>query len=860
MAILAPAFPALAQQQSQAPAAAPTSTPVPAPTPPASDTPAPVVVLPGDNDLSELRQSAGQIVVVAGRIKGQVEVPQAPIMELNEEDIAAYGATSISDLLDQLSPQTSSGRGRSSGGPVILLNGQRISSFRELRDFPPEAIRRVEILPEEVALRYGYPPDQRVVNIILKDKFQQKSVGVEYGIPTLGGFHTAEIESRLTRIAHGARMNINAKYNDTSPLTQAERGIATPASSAPDVAGDPDPAAYNSLIADSQNYSLNANWSKGLGRNGIGGQISFNAALSRADTLNLNGLNAVVLTAPDGSSARRTTLEPQPLATVKHVTTAQTGASFNKAIGAWQFTATADYTHTDTRSRIDRAADLSALQTLAASGALSIDAALPSSAIVAFAPDRAVSNTDAATTLLTMMGRPVHLPGGDVMMTFNAGYAYSDITSSDARTTTGGLHLKRGDAQAGANIALPITSRRNNFGSALGDISLNFNAGLHQLSDFGTLYNYGAGLTWGLTEKLTFTSSYIAEDQAPGLSDLGGPITVTPGVAVYDFSTGQTVLATVTTGGNADLVREKQRDWKFGLTWTLPFLSNSNVLVEYFRNHSSGTTNAFPLLTAAVEAAYPGRVTRDASGQIVSVDERAVTFADERSSSLRYGFNLGGSFGKADPKLAQRRGGAFGGPPPGGGPGGPPPGGGPGGGGGPRPGGGGPGGGGRGPGGDGRGRWNISIYHTVTFDKTAQLVAGSAVLDLLGGDAITGGTPRHAVTMEGGGFYRGFGLRLSGTLTGGSHINASGLPGSSRLDFAPIATFNLRAFANLDQQDWLTKAVPFFKNSRLMLKVDNLFDGQQKVTDGTGTTPLRYLPGYEDPQGRVITIDFRKMF
>lgn len=148
----------------------------------------------------------------------------------------------------------------------------------------------------------------------------------------------------------------------------------------------------------------------------------------------------------------------------------------------------------------------------------------------------------------------------------------------------------------------------------------------------------------------------------------------------------------------------------------------------------------------------------------------------------------------------------------------------------------------------------------MTFDKTAQLVAGSAVLDLLNGDAITGGTPRHAVTMEGGGFYRGFGLRLSGTLTGGSHINASGLPGSSRLDFAPIATFNLRAFANLDQQDWLTKAMPFFKNSRLMLKVDNLFDGQQKVTDGTGTTPLRYLPGYEDPQGRVITIDFRKMF
>ena len=55
---------------------------------------------------------------------------------------------------------------------MLLLNGQRISSFRELRDVPTEAIERVEILPEEVALKYGYHADQKVVNIVLRQRFR----------------------------------------------------------------------------------------------------------------------------------------------------------------------------------------------------------------------------------------------------------------------------------------------------------------------------------------------------------------------------------------------------------------------------------------------------------------------------------------------------------------------------------------------------------------------------------------------------------------------------------------------------------------------------------------------------------------
>ena len=97
----------------------------------------------------------------------------------DRRDIRATGATDITELLDALAPQIGSARGRGGERPVLLLNGQRISSFRELRDLPTEAIQRVEILPEEVALKYGYRADQRVVNFILRERFRSTAVRAE---------------------------------------------------------------------------------------------------------------------------------------------------------------------------------------------------------------------------------------------------------------------------------------------------------------------------------------------------------------------------------------------------------------------------------------------------------------------------------------------------------------------------------------------------------------------------------------------------------------------------------------------------------------------------------------------------------
>ena len=66
-------------------------------------------------------------------------------------EIQSYGVSTVTELLDELAPQTRSDRGRGGESPVVLLNGRRISGFNEIRDIPVEAILRVDILPEEVS-------------------------------------------------------------------------------------------------------------------------------------------------------------------------------------------------------------------------------------------------------------------------------------------------------------------------------------------------------------------------------------------------------------------------------------------------------------------------------------------------------------------------------------------------------------------------------------------------------------------------------------------------------------------------------------------------------------------------------------
>lgn len=789
----------------------------------------------------------GEIVVVASRIGGQIDAPQAPIATFDEAEIQALGASSVSELLARVSPQTGSGRGRGGGGqPVVLVNGQRITNFREMRNYPPEAIKRVEILPEEVGLRFGFPPNARVVNLILKDNYSNRRVELDYTVPTAGGFSNAEIEASLLKIQKLNRFTVTASTSDTSPLFESERDLVQTAGNQPGVAGDPNSAAYRSLIADSRSFGFNAAWTRGLGKDGMGGALTVSGEANRNDSHSFSGLDAVVLAAPDGAAVLRTL--PDPLDRITRSTTLAGGLGYNTSIGRWQFTATVDGNHGESRARFDRRADTAALVAQAAAGSLPISGPLPALANPGF--DTTTSNTDGAAALVTLVGRPIRLPGGQISTTFKTGYGWSGIDSTDSRSGAGPVSLSRGDLSLGTNFAIPLTSRRENFGAGLGDITLNLSAGWNHLSDFGDLTDWSAGLTWAPTEKLNLQASYITNHAAPSLGQLGSPQTVTFNVPVYDFSRGETVLATVTGGGNPALRREQQRDIKLSANWTLPILANSSLLVEWFRNRSTDVTSAFPLLTPEIEAAFPGRVQRDASGRLTGIDQRPVTFASQESSRLRWGLNLSGGLGKAP------EGGAAGGPMLGSGQRG---------GGGARAGGG-PRGGGImgamfGRGGGAPGRWSLGLYHTAQFRNRVQVSPTGPALDLLDGDALTAsGTPRHSLEFNGGLFYKGFGGFMQGNWAAPTTLGASGLPGTSDLRFGSVTSVNLNLFAEFSMMPKLVKQVPFLKGARVSLRFENLFDSVQKVTDASGIVPLSYQRDYIDPRGRTIELEFRKAF
>lgn len=824
-------------------------------------------------DQAEKPISKDEIVVVAERLRGQVDTPQSPVATFDESEIQSMGVSSIGDLLGRISPQTGSGRGRggSSGGgmPVVLLNGQRVSNFREMRNIPPEAIRKVEVLPEEVALKFGYSPDTRVVNIILKDKFQAVALDSGVSLPFRGGFHSWNLEGSLTRIAGPSRLSLTATTDDTAPLFESERNLVP--TTVRSVSSDPDPQQFRTLIPDSRNFGLNAALSRGLGKNGMGGSLSLSAGVSRAESRAWQGLDSVLLSF-GGDTALRTL--PGPLERVSRTTTLEGGAGYSTSLGDWQFSATVDANHGETRSRTDRRADTSSLVAAAAAGTLPIRGPLPVLPPAGATEAETVSNR--VENLVTMIGRPLRLPGGKVSATIKAGYTWIGFDTKDQASLSGPVSLNRGRVLGGVNLGIPLTSRRENFLGGAGDITLNLSADVSHLSDFGTLTGWTTGLTWGLTGKLGLQASYIVNETAPAISQLGNPTVLTFNVPVYDFTRNETVLVTLTGGGNPLLRRETQRDLKLGLTWQLPILSNSSMVAEYFRNRSSDVSASFPALTPEIEAAFPGRVTRDGTGRLLAIDQRPVTFFRQEGSRLRWGINLSDGFGKATPGGGgmfgamfggrgggQRSGGAAPAPPaPGARPAGGPPPGGP-----PQRAGGGPGGRGggmmgmMGGGGGQPGRWSLGLYHTVQFESRVLIAPGGPLLDLLNGDAIAGGgTPRHSIEANGGVFYKGMGTFFNATWKAPTTLEGSGLPGSSDLRFGSTTSVNLVMFMDFGQRAKLIEAVPFLKGARMSIRIENLLNSRQQVTDGSGTGPLSYQPDYIDPRGRIIGIQFRKLF
>ncbi len=817
-----------------------------------------------------------EIVVTGRRPPGSVvgDIPAEQI--LSPADIRSYGVSSVSDLLTELAPQTRSGAG---GAPVVLLDGKRISGFQEIRDIPTEAILRVDILPEEVALKYGYTADQKVVNFVLRRRFRSTTVELADVIPTEGGKNSPQGELDLLTIRSGSRFNLHSTYRQSSALTESERDIALATTEGGTSSFDQRP--FRTLQPFSRNFGTNATFAQPIGDV----SASINGELNATQSVGRFGLPLDAAGIP---------ISRDPLEQRNNNVTGHVGTSLNGRLSPrWLWTVTGGFDRAESNTYTERTGD-----------------GVPNRA-------RSISNSGEVQALAN--GPLFSLPAGDVSTAIRVGADTSDFTS---RSVRGGLastgDVSRDSANGRINVDLPIASRSRAVLGWLGNLSLNGNAAVNRLSDYGTLTSYGYGLNWGPIEGVRVIGSINQQEIAPSAAQLGNPVVVTPNVRVFDFVQGQTVTVTTVTGGNPDLRSSDRRVTRLALNlkpWSAKDLTlTANYTKQDVRNPIQGLSSA----TSVFEAALPGRFIRDADGNLTRVDRRSVNFARSETENIRWGINFSkpikskiqkqieafragtgpnpfaglrfpganGRPGEGGP--GQRGGGAPGAAPNAAGTDAPPQGdrpnagdrpagdgaqanGGGEGGGRARGGfGGGGGGGGRGFGGgggrvgQGGGRIQFAFYHTLNLTNRLTLAEGGPVLDAFNGDIIgsstSDGQPRHEFEGQAGYSNNGIGVRLSANYATGASVNGGTAANPTPLRFEGLATADLRLFADLGQQLELVKAHPWVRGARVTLSVDNIFNSRQQVRDAAGLTPITYQPDYRDPLGRTIRLSLRKLF
>ena len=817
------------------------------------------------------------IVVTGQRPRGSVVGDIPPENTLTARDVRATGATSITELLAAIAPQTGSARGRGGGGPVLLLNGQRISGFQEVRDLPPEAIERLEILPEEVALKYGYAADQRVVNIVLRQRFRSTTTRADAGVATAGGYANGVAEASRLLIGTKGRTNLTVHAEGNSALTESERDIALQQGATG--AQGFDPRDFRTLRGSQRIIRATGNFNRTV----LGdASATLTTEVSHTQGRSLFGVPSAVITIPanspfaaEGTSATQSFPAFGPLTRNSSTDAAHLGLSVNGQKQRWRYSVTGNADLSNSITRSDGNPDLTAVQAAVTAGNPAVDPAATLNGITQFGRDRARSTTKSAGLDGTLNGPLIELPAGRANVTLKAGV---DTLHLDGYATRQGIgtptNLARDHATASANVDVPLARRNGALGHYIGQLTLNGNVEIEHYSDFGTVTTIGGGANWSPAVGLNLITSYTREEGVPSINNLGDPVLVTPAVRVFDYRRGTTVLASVTTGGNPALLADRRDVWKLGANWQPWQKTDLRFRADFVSSRLTNPVETFPGPSAALEAAFPGRFTRDATGTLTAVDFTPVNYDSARSDVLRIGFDFSKPLKSAAPpqtlidQFRRFRGQQAGGAPAGRGgaaspnAGGSPPGG-------DRPGGGfgggsgfgGRGGGGFFGGGNQRGRLTFSLTDTVALVDRAVIRPGLPTLDFLNGAATSGGQgggrSRHTVEAQAGYYNNGLGARLSANYATGTRVTGSQ---AGDLDFSPLATFDLNLFANLgDNLAFLAKH-RWARGTSVRFQVSNIFDARQRVQDATGAVPFNYQGALLNPVGRTIGISIRKLF
>jgi hypothetical protein len=760
-----------------------------------------------------------EVVVVRGsKLPESVPGDVKPEVSIGTFEIRTSGASSLPELLQTLLPQTQSGRRRGGNRPIILVNARRIGDFSEIRALPMRAIKRVEIYPEEVALRYGFPADQKVVNIILVGQFNSTGILAAVGKSAGSERDTYALSVNGTNISTNGRTTYSVDGSQVSAVTEEDLAVSASPNAAP-TNRTLLPMAQSLEVSGAIGRALPMLGEQGYGSIGIDIQSDQSESIISRATTSAGAIPTTNLRRDVANNDAKVTLNSEAVARDIR----------------WSGILTA----------------FSATQEIRVEG-------------VDTAPADKADQTNVGASFDGNLAGPVKaFAAGPGSFSLNGQLSTSQLDASFRRgTSEGESQIDRSLSAISGSLSLPLASRRRSK-SAIGDVSVSTNVGLSSSSDFGGSGVWGLGVNWSPTTDLQMSARYDASEQLPSLVQLGGPLTAIPGSSFYDARTNSSVRIDIISGGNGALAPEKLTDLTLGVRYAPSKIDGLNLSATYARNETEDFVGTIGVNTNAAETAFGDRYTRNRLGALVGVDNRALNLGDRTTETVSMGLSFTRNFGQAPKFLrdvvervrkAQEEN-PDAAPGPGGLPAGmtpplgfrPPSG--------ARP--------------DFReiaqmgkipgGRWNIGINYAYTLDDSLILKNSDIVLDLLDGGALdTESGARHQIILNGGVNYRGFGGRLAGKWRSDSEIDTGYL--GERLFVEDQLTLDLTLYASTELMPQLNMMMPFLRRSQIRFEVTNLTDSTQEVTTSSGTTPIAFQSQLIDPTGRAFRLSFKKQF
>jgi hypothetical protein len=530
--------------------------------------------------------SAPEIVVATprGSAGGGIE----PVLQISPSELDSYGADSLSDLVEDMRPLTRSSK--SDQTAVVLINGH-LAGQTEFDNLPREAVERVEVLPESVALQYGFSENRRVLNFILREHYRAEPVRITDSGATEGGDQSVATDASLVRLEEEARVTVLASYKDNAWLRESDRGIDAPDNY------------YRTLLPGTQDTKIAATLSHPF----AGVSSSLEASY---DVLSSNSLQGIAATGDAGV----------PLQAGTDVRTARVALQLTGLLHDFIWGATAYYLHVVSHSNSDTGLDADTTRTLI---------------------DRTESAFDLGNLQLSLSGPLATLPAGPVIANMKFGLQYQSFDTRDVPpgAASASSNLVRTVRTLNVNASVPLANRDRDVLPALGELSGTFNATLDEVSDFGTLLSTSYGGDWTPLKKLHVNAIYTDHRMAPTLQQLRAPPIIASNVESFDYVNAETVYVTELTGGNDTLASTDGRQASLGLS-VGPYLGKTEFLARYEQTWLSNAIGALPPTTEDVELAFPERFVRDAEGNLIEIDDRWVNLVRQRTDDVKWGVNV----------------------------------------------------------------------------------------------------------------------------------------------------------------------------------------------------------------------------